>query len=148
MDLTEFLADECVLPAMTAGSKTEAVAELAAPLAAHLGLNPSVLVDILMAREALGSTAVGNGCAVPHGKVPGLAAPVLAVGRSPAGLDFDAADNELCKLFFLILTPEGGACLHLKLLAQTAKRIRDPNFRAGLLAAPDLPGMLQVLAAP
>ncbi len=148
MDLAEFLNDSCVLPFMEAAGKEEAVAELAAPLAVRFGLDSAELVRILMAREALGTTAVGGGVAVPHGKVPGLAGPALAVGRSPAGIEFGAADNEPCRLFFLLLAPEGGAGTHLRLLSLIARRAKDSDFRAELLAAPDLPRMMQVIAAP
>ncbi len=106
------------------------------------------LVGILLAREALGTTAVGDGVAVPHGKVPGLAAPALVVGRSPDGVDFEALDGEPCRIFFLILAPEGGAGVHLKLLSQIARRAKDPDFRAELLAAPDASRMLQIVTAP
>lgn len=148
MDLAEFLTEGGVLPFMRAADKQEAVAELAAPLAVRFGLDSGVLVGILMAREALGTTAVGDGVAVPHGKVPGLAAPALAVGRSPNGVDFEAPDGEPCKIFFLILAPEGGAGVHLKLLSQIARRAKDSDFRAELLAAPDASRMLQVITAP
>ncbi len=148
MDLAEFLTEGGVLPFMRAADKQEAVAELAAPLAVRFGLDSGVLVGILMAREALGTTAVGDGVAVPHGKVPGLAAPALAVGRSPDGVDFEAPDGEPCRIFFLILAPEGGVGVHLKLLSQIARRAKDPDFRAELLAAPDASRMLQVVTAP
>ena len=148
MDLAEFLTEGGVLPFMRAADKQEVVAELAAPLAVRFGLDSGVLVGILMAREALGTTAVGDGVAVPHGKVPGLAAPALAVGRSPDGVDFEAPDGEPCRIFFLILAPEGGAGVHLKLLSQIARRAKDPDFRAELLAAPDASRMLQVVTAP
>ena len=148
MDLANFLTESCVLPAMRAADKPAAVAEMAAPLAARLGLECEELVGILMAREALGTTAVGNGVAVPHGKVPGLSAPALAVGRNSAGIDFGAADKEPCRIFFMILAPEGGAGIHLKLLAQVARRAKDPEFRAELLAASGASGMLQVVTAP
>lgn len=148
MDLAEFLTEGGMLPFMRAADKQEAVAELAAPLAVRFGLDSGVLVGILMAREALGTTAVGDGVAVPHGKVPGLAAPALAVGRSPDGVDFEAPDGEPCRIFFLILAPEGGAGVHLKLLSQIARRAKDPDFRAELLAAPDASRMLQVVTAP
>ncbi len=148
MDLAEFLTESGVLPFMRAADKQEAVAELAAPLAVRFGLDSGVLVGILMAREALGTTAVGDGVAVPHGKVPGLAAPALVVGRSPNGVDFEAPDGEPCRIFFLLLAPEGGAGVHLKLLSQIARRAKDPDFRAELLAAPDASRMLQVITAP
>ena len=148
MDLSEFLTESCVLPAMRADAKEAVVAELAAPLAARFGLNSDELTGILMAREALGTTAVGHGVAVPHGKVPGLASPALGMGRTLAGIDFDADDKEPCRLFFMILVPEGGAGVHLKLLAQIARRAKDPDFRAELLVAQGASGLMQIIMAP
>ena len=130
MNLGEILQQDAVLPELAAETKADALAELAAPLLApYPELRAVDVISILSQRESLGSTAVGEGIAIPHGKIPGLLKMLLAVGRSRAGIDFSAPDHQLCHIFFLILMPEQGAGQHLRLLAQIARRAKDPVFR-------------------
>ncbi|MDL2207312.1 PTS sugar transporter subunit IIA [Desulfovibrio sp. OttesenSCG-928-F20] len=149
MNIAEYLPAEAVLADLKARNSDEVLAELAAPL---LNLHPELeqfdLMRVLHEREELGSTAVGEGVAIPHGKVPGLHKPALAVGRSNLGIDFAAPDKGLCHLFFLILVPESGAGQHLRLLAQLARRVKDPVFRSELLLAENSEQLRHVLTAP
>ena len=149
MNIIDFLPQEAVLPELAAGTKEEVLAELVAPLLVlHPELQHSDIVQVLCEREAMGSTAVGEGVAIPHGKVNCISSLLLAVGRSPAGVDFDAPDKQLCHMFFLILVPEKGAGQHLRLLAQIAKRAKDPLFRSEVLLATDRKQLWQILVAP
>lgn len=136
MNIAEILPENAVLPDLRAETREAVLAELAAPLVAlHAEIKDFDLGRALCEREKLGSTAVGEGVAIPHSKVPGLASLALAVGRSQKGVDFTAPDGELCHLFFLILAPVQGAGLHLRLLAQIARRAKDPVFRSEMLLA-------------
>lgn len=149
MNIADYLSEKAVLPDMKAQNKDEALAELAAPLLAlHPELAGSDLVHVLCEREKLGSTAVGDGVALPHGKVPGLTRLALAMGRSQDGVDFAAPDKGLCRLFFLILAPEGGAGQHLRLLAQIARRVKEPVLRSELLLAESREQLYHALLTP
>ena len=148
MDLTALLPSDCVLPRISARTKEEILGELTMPLVRRHGLRAEELLQALLAREALGSTAVGEGVAIPHSKISRLDSLVLVVGRSLEGIDFCAPDNQLCRLFFLILTPENGAGQYLRLLAQIARRAKDSAFRSSLLLAPDGAVLRQAFIAP
>jgi PTS system nitrogen regulatory IIA component len=88
-------------------------------------------------RESLGSTAIGDGVAIPHGKFPGIIAPIISFGRSRKGLDFESMDGQPVFLFFLLIAPEDSASVHLKALARIAKMLKDSNFRKLLIEAPN-----------
>ncbi len=149
MNLADVLLEEAVLPHLAATTKKGVLAELAAPLLAlHPELDGEDVLRILYAREALGSTAVGDGVAIPHGKVAVLRVPALSVGRSVGGVDFGSPDKVPCALFFLVLTPEDGAGQHLRLLAQLARRAKDPLFRSQALLAPGRSALWQAVMAP
>jgi PTS system nitrogen regulatory IIA component len=98
-----------------------------------------------MDREGLGSTGIGEGVAIPHGKIPGIDRLVAVFGRSPAGVQFASLDGKPARLFFLILAPENSAGMHLKALARISRLLKDPRFRERLLAAEGAEGLSQVL---
>ena len=149
MNIGDLLSRDAVLADLKGKTKTEMLTELVAPLLVlHPELQSIDVVSILNQREALGSTAVGEGVAIPHGKVPGLARLLLAVGRSSEDVDFDAPDGQPCRIFFLILVPEHGAGQHLRLLAQIARRAKDPLFRREVLMTETAGQLWQTLVAP
>lgn len=149
MMLADILPREAVLPELAAETREAVLAELVAPL---VSLHPEVkgvdLVRALCNRENMGSTAVGDGVAIPHGKVPNLTTVALAVGRSRNGVPFAAPDGQPCHIFFLILAPEQGAGQHLRLLAQIARRVKDPVFRSEVLLAENREQLWQTLTTP
>jgi PTS system nitrogen regulatory IIA component len=108
-------------------------------------LSPDRLASILMEREALGSTGIGEGVAIPHGKVPGIDRLVAAFGRSPEGVQFASLDGKPARLFFLVVAPENSAGMHLKALARISRLLKDERFRRKLLAAEGADGLVQVL---
>lgn len=149
MMIADILCREAIIPELKAENREAVLAELAAPLVVlHPELARFDLVRALCEREKMGSTAVGDGVAIPHGKVPHLESISLAVGRSLGGIDFDAPDKEPCHIFFLILAPEHGAGQHLRLLAQIARRAKDPVFRSEVLLAETGDQLWQTLTAP
>ncbi len=149
MELQHILPEAAVLPKLAATTKGEVLAELVAPL---LPLRPELRLEdalaVLREREALGSTAVGEGVAIPHGKIRTLRTPALAMGRSEAGVPFDAPDGQVCTLFFLLLLPPNEAGLHLRLLAQLARRAKDPFFRAEALMAAGRTQLWRLMVTP
>jgi PTS system nitrogen regulatory IIA component len=146
MNLSQLLEASSVveLAGSTAG---EVLAELSRPLSAASGLDPSAILGVLEAREALGSTAIGEGCAVPHGRVAGLARIVASFGRSRAGVDFRAPDGSPVRLFFALLAPESAAGPYLQVLAHVSQLLRSPELRAALLAAPGPARLHELLGA-
>jgi len=135
MKILDILVPEAIVPEMRATSKDEALDELAS---AVVGLRPDIdrarLVDVLRDREELGSTAIGEGIAIPHGKLSGVQDVLAAFGRSPSGIDFDSLDGGPTHLFFLLVAPEDSAGLHLKALARVSRLLKDADFRQRLLA--------------
>jgi PTS system nitrogen regulatory IIA component len=111
---------------------------------------PSVPLDALVRslreRESLGSTGIGEGAAIPHGKVAGLDRVVTVFGRSRAGVQFQSLDGKPAHLFFLVLAPENSAGLHLKALARISRLLKDAGFRASLSGAPDAAALIRLLA--
>jgi PTS system nitrogen regulatory IIA component len=133
MKITEMLQAENVLAELKARSKREVLSELAGLLAreGRRGDADSML-HVLLERERLGSTGIGDGIAIPHGKIAGLDEMVVAFGRSLQGVDFEAMDGKPVHLFFLLLAPENSAGQHLKALAKISRMLRDAEFRKNL----------------
>lgn len=100
-----------------------------------LKIDRAKAIDVLQQREKLGSTGIGDGVAIPHGKVSDLQELVVAFGRSKKGIAFDAIDGKPAHLFFLLLAPESSTGQHLKALAKISKMLKTPNFRKKLIDA-------------
>jgi len=136
MKLSDILEEENIIPDLKARDKKRAIEELTEALVKN---NPSLdkdsLVRVLLERESLGSTAIGDGVAIPHGKYPGMSMPIISFGRSRKGLEFEAMDGQPVFLFFLLVAPEDSASIHLKALARIAKLLKDSNFRKLLIEA-------------
>lgn len=103
------------------------------------------LTKILLEREALGSTGIGHGVAIPHGKSNCVKSLLLAFGISRQGLKFDSLDGEDAHLFFLLVAPEDSAGPHLKALARISRLLKDRHFRDSLRAAKDAPGLIKLI---
>ena len=138
MKVTLDLHPEMIIPSLAALTKDEVLAELAVHAAEHAnGLDRAEIIKSLLEREKLGSTGIGDGIAIPHGKLRTIDDIVLAFGRSIAGVDFNALDERKVHLFFLLLAPESAAGIHLKTLARISRIMKDPAVRKGLLEAAD-----------
>jgi PTS system nitrogen regulatory IIA component len=139
MKILDILTSEALVePALRGTDKTAVLRELASHLAAQIpGINADALVEVLWERERLGSTAIGDGIAIPHGKLAGLQGVIGAFGRHPTGVDFDSLDGTPTHLFFLLVAPEDSVGQHLKALARVSRLLKDRAFRERLLAAPD-----------
>jgi PTS system nitrogen regulatory IIA component len=130
-------SEELIAPTLGGENKDGVVRELAAHLAAfHREIDRERLVQVLWEREKLGSTAIGDGIAIPHGKLPALKSVLGAFGRHPAGVDFDSLDGGPTRLFFLLVAPENSVGEHLKALARVSRLLKDRTFRTRLLEAP------------
>ncbi len=125
MELTSILAAGDVLPAMQARSKKQVLQELAAHAARATGLEERTIFDTLLQRERLGSTALGGGIAIPHGRFAGLERVRGFFARLTTPVDFEALDHQPVDLVFLLLAPEGAGTDHLKALARVSRLLRD-----------------------
>src|SRR3569833_3408466 len=126
MTLTDLIAPNAVNPALKVNGKTQALQELAARAAEITGQTERTIFEILMQREKLGSTGIGNGIAIPHGKLPKLERLFGLFARLPRPIEFEALDGQPVDLIFLLLAPEGAGADHLKALARVARLLREP----------------------
>lgn len=137
MRIDSILKPECVLAELEKGDKRTIISQLAQAAAQASRLDKNVLTEVLLGREKLGSTGIGGGIAIPHGKVPGLKVITAVFGRSVAGLDFEALDGKPCHIFFAILMPSDSASGHLKALARVSALLKSDSLRRRILSAPD-----------
>jgi len=147
MKITEMLKREFVLEQLKAGNKRDALAELAGVFAqGRTKVDSEAMLHVLLERERLGSTGIGDGIAIPHGKLPGLEEMVVSFGRSREGIAFEAMDGKPVHLFFLLMAPENSAGLHLKALAKISRMLKDANFRKNLLEAKMQEDLFRIIA--
>jgi len=148
MPLTDLVAPNAIIPALKANNKKQAIQELAARAAELTGQNERAVLEILMQREKLGSTAVGNGVAIPHGKLAKLGRLFGLFARLDRPIDFEALDGQPVDLVFLLLAPEGAGADHLKALARVARLLRDSEVARKLRESRDAQAIYAVLALP
>jgi PTS system nitrogen regulatory IIA component len=142
--LEQLISLDRVVPRLRAADKTQAIAELARRAVAGLALSPAAAVAALAGREALGSTGVGHGIAVPHARLAGLAASVGVFARLERPADWEAIDGQPVDLVFLLLSPETGG-EHLAALAAVSRRLRDKAVAEAVRVAetaPEIRGLL------
>ena len=147
MRIMEILVRDAVVLDVVAETKSGVLEEMAGALAAAVpSIDPERLLEVLTEREALQSTGIGEGVAIPHGKLPGLDSLVAGFARSRKGLDFDSIDGEPTELFFLLVVPEhAGGRQHLKALARISRFCRNPEFRKKLGEAVGLDDVVSVI---
>ncbi len=135
MKILDVLHKDAILADLKSKDKKGIIEELVAPLANIAKINQENLVKILMDRERLGSTGIGGGIGIPHGKVKDLDALVLGFGLSKKGVDFESIDRRPTHVFFLLITPENSTGLHLKLLARISRILKNDIFKEKLMNA-------------
>jgi PTS system nitrogen regulatory IIA component len=138
MKIGDILPEDLVIASLRGRAKSDVIEELARVVSDHRAdIDHDRLVEALEERERLNSTALGEGVAIPHGKLPGLKQVVAAFGRSLEGVDFQSLDGKPTHLFFLLAAPEDSAGAHLKALARISRLLKDEAFRARLMSATD-----------
>jgi PTS system nitrogen regulatory IIA component len=135
MKIVDMIKTGYILEELQAKTKRDVLAELSSVFLRDLSCDPEEMVSILLEREKLGSTGIGDGIAIPHGKMGSMKELVVAFGRSRKGIDFNAMDGKPVHLFFLLMAPENSAGLHLKALARISRMLKDGAFRKRLLDA-------------
>jgi PTS system nitrogen regulatory IIA component len=148
MTLTDLVAPAAIIPALKVNGKKQALQELAERAAELTGQSERAILEILLQREKLGSTGVGNGIAIPHGKLPKLGRLFGLFARLERPIDFEALDSQPVDLIFLILAPEAAGADHLKALARVARLLRDPEIARKLRESGDADAIYAVLAMP
>jgi mannitol/fructose-specific phosphotransferase system IIA component (Ntr-type) len=132
MDRTTLIQPERVLPDSEASSKRALLTEMAHSLSS---MDPDRVLEVVMAREHLGSTGIGHGVAIPHGRMPDLANPVTALVRHKEGIDFDSIDGAPVHIVILLLVPDNEDRAHLELLARLARLLQQGSFRDSIMHA-------------
>jgi PTS system nitrogen regulatory IIA component len=147
MKISEILNKDLLIPDLQSKNKKGVLEELASVLVAQRKL-PDLerAVEVLLDREKLGSTGIGDGIAIPHGKIKDLGGVVASFGRSREGVDFESIDQKPTYLFFLLVAPENSAGIHLKALARISRLLKDPNFRKRLMEAEDREKLFQIIS--
>ncbi|MDP7547534.1 MAG: PTS IIA-like nitrogen regulatory protein PtsN [Alphaproteobacteria bacterium] len=148
MDMVDLLAQDGVVANLKAGSKKQALQELSQQAAALTGLHERMIFDVLLQREKLGTTGIGRGIAIPHGKMQELERLHGIFARLPKPIDFDAIDEQPVDLIFLLLAPESAGADHLKALARISRLLRDEAVCAKLRGADDPEALFALLTVP
>ena len=134
MKITDFLSVNTVIPVLTSREKNAVLKEMANWLASqHRQLDARRVLEVLLEREKISTTAIGEGVAIPHGKLPGVERVLGVFARSPEGVDFASLDGEPTHLFFTLIAPEDAAADHLKALARISRLLKDTAFRRRLM---------------
>ncbi|WP_027721905.1 PTS sugar transporter subunit IIA [Maridesulfovibrio zosterae] len=146
MNISDNLVKDLVIYELQSSEKAEVLKEMVSALeGTGLEIDVDEAMRVLIDREKLGTTGIGDGIAIPHGKLECLEEIVVIVGRSADGVDFDSLDMKQCKIFFMVLAPEQGAGTHLKVLAQISRQLKDEAFRQAFINTNDKDELLKLL---
>jgi PTS system nitrogen regulatory IIA component len=145
--ITDFLNVQTVIPALASREKNAVLQEMADWLAAaHPFLDKKKVLEVLLERERISTTAIGEGVAIPHGKLAGVERVLGVFGRSPEGIDFASLDGRPTHLFFVLIAPENAAADHLKALARISRLLKDETFRRSLMEEKTSQEIFQAIA--
>jgi nitrogen PTS system EIIA component len=145
--ITDFLTAQAVIPRLAAREKSAVLREMAQGLAAQReSLNADQVLQVLWERERISTTAIGEGVAIPHGKLAGIERVLGVFARSPEGVDFAALDGGPTHLFFVLLAPENAAADHLKALARISRLLKDAAFRSRLMEGQTREDIFKIIA--
>ena len=145
MALADLLALNAIIPALKAGSKKQVLQEMSIKAAKLTGLPERDIFDVILQRERLGSTGVGHGIAIPHGKMTTIDKIVGIFARLDTPVDFEALDDQPVDIIFMLLAPEGAGADHLKALSRIARVLRDQDLVAKLRATDSASGIYAFL---
>jgi len=148
MTLDQIIDDQSVIASLKAQSKKQLLLELSQALAARTAIDHRVIFETLLTREKLGSTGIGQGIAIPHGKVPTLSRVYGLFARLAQPIDFDSVDGQPVDLIFVLLAPDHAGADHLKALAKISRLLRDPAVVAKLRGTDEAQGLYAILTEP
>ncbi len=136
MKVSELINQNLIISHLKSNTKKHVIEEMVQHLSEHQeNINPDELVNVLVEREKLGSTGIGNGIAIPHGKLRGLEEIILMFGKSDDGISFESIDGKPVNLIFLLVAPSNSAGDHLKALARLSRLLKEKTFRQKLMTA-------------
>ncbi len=135
MKITDVLEKNAIISDLKSDTKRGILSELVEPISPSHNVSPEEFVRVLMDRERLGSTGIGDGIGIPHGKMKGIDSLIIGFGKCNKGVNFESLDGRPTRIFFLIITPEESTGLHLRVLAQISKILKNESFREKLLKA-------------
>lgn len=145
MKILDVLQKEIIVPNLEAIDKKGVLEELVKPVSLVSKISPNDIMHVLMERERLGSTGIGEGVGIPHGKLKNLESLVLGLGISHKGVDFESIDYRPAYIFFLLITPEDSTGLHLKVLARISRLLKNDLFKQQLLNAYDSDKIIEII---
>jgi len=147
MKIMDYLNEEWVIPDLKGMDKASVLKELSSVLVKPCQVTSvEDLLQVLLDRERLGSTGIGEGIAIPHGRLKKLKTFFISFGRSPKGVDFDSIDRKPSQLFFLVMAPENSAVDNLKLLSRMVTLLKEPSFKKRLMEAPSRKELFQIIS--
>jgi PTS system nitrogen regulatory IIA component len=147
MKIADLLRKEYIIEDLCAKNKKDVLAELSAIfLQGDMKVDRDAVVNVLLEREKLGSTGIGDGIAIPHGKHGDIDDLIVSFGKSKAGVDFNAMDGKPVHLFFLLMAPESTTGQHLKILAKISRMLKDSKFRENLIEAKSKDDLYRLIA--
>ncbi len=134
MKLAEIIEKNSIVPELKANDKAGVLEELAQVISDHVpSIEKEALVKVLVERERLGTTGIGDGVAIPHGKLKGIGRPIISFGRSKVGIDFESIDSLPVYLFFLLVATDNSSGIHLQVLAKIPRILKSNTFRKKLM---------------
>jgi PTS system nitrogen regulatory IIA component len=147
MKIVDYLNEEWVIPDLKGTDKPSILKELSGVLVKPCQVSSvEELVQVLLDREKLGSTGIGEGIAIPHGRLKKLKRFYISFGRSLKGVDFDSIDREPSQLFFLVMAPENSAVDNLKLLSRIVTLLKEPSFKKRLMGGRSSREIFQIIS--
>ena len=146
MKICQYLDSELIIPELKSQNKEGVLTELATLITSQdPGLKAGEVLQVLLERERLGSTGIGEGVAIPHGKMKNINRMIIAFGRSRQGIAFDSMDGKAAYYFFVLIAPEDSAALHLKALAKISRFLKNSSFKVSLSRASGREELLKVI---
>ena len=147
MKITELMNKDLIIPMLVAKTKKEALKELAdCVVKKESNVDNAELLRVLLEREELGSTGIGDGIAIPHGKIKTIANLIVSFGRSLDGVDFQSMDGKPTHIIFLLIAPENSAGIHLKALARISRLLKDSTFRKNIMGVASSQEIYDIIA--
>lgn len=146
MNIANMFKKEFIIEELKSTTRREVLTELSQIFShAHIKVDYDNMVEVLLEREKLGSTGIGGGIAIPHGKLAGLENLIVSFGRSKDGIDFDSVDGKPVHIFFLLMAPENSAGQHLKALARISRMLKDDSFKDDLINATSVESLYRII---
>lgn len=147
MKISELLHKNSIIADLNSKDKKGVLEELAASVSDIAKTDAKDIVRVLLEREQLGSTGIGGGIGIPHGKLAAIKSIVVGFGLSREGVDFDSLDNKPVHIFFLLITPTNSTGSHLKVLAQISRLLKQAHFKESLLKAESVEEINQIISS-